>query len=199
MICKDSFEMLREKYGNGISSWTIWADAEEGKPKSGIADVSFFLEENILEQLNSHYIFVGLNAAENAGMEDAEAWQSFHSRNPKQSQDYKLRYALKGTRFWGSYITDAIKDYPKTDSGEVWQMLRNNPDVVEKNIRSLEDEIQYLDKGNTVVIAIGNKAYRILSKNLGKKYRICKIMHYSSYVGRETYRNIVLKQLQAVD
>lgn len=60
-------------------------------------------------------MFVGLNRsgkpkdgnAEKKPDKPKDPWFNFHAgRN-----DFKLRYALQGTRYWGSYITDAIKDY----------------------------------------------------------------------------------------
>ena len=39
--------------------------------------------------------------------EPGDPWFNFHAgRN-----DFKLRYALQGTRYWGSYITDAINQF----------------------------------------------------------------------------------------
>ena len=37
-------------------------------------------------------------------------WSNFHSDDNKRQNDYKLRFALMGTHFWGSYITDVIKE-----------------------------------------------------------------------------------------
>ena len=85
--------------------------------------------------------------------EPGDPWFNFHAgRN-----DFKLRYALQGTRYWGNYITDAIKDYQETNSGEVEKTLRKDPKRVDENLKGLREELELLG-GKPVLVALGYAA-----------------------------------------
>ena len=127
MIDPKRYNDLKQEYGNS-SSWTIWEE-EDDTPKSNTGNMSIFTE-TIYEQLNDKYVFVGLNVSSTP---DNTAWKNFHSDSPYQN-DYKLRYALSGTKFWGSYITDIIKDCPQVKSSEVRKYLRKNPQIIDDNL-----------------------------------------------------------------
>lgn len=113
MISQENYDILKEKYGDA-SSWAVWnTDYADSKPSHNINDLSVFDSPN-LSELNTGFVFVGLNRsgkpkngnAEKKPDKPKDPWFNFHAgRN-----DFKLRYALQGTRYWGSYITDAIKD-----------------------------------------------------------------------------------------
>lgn len=47
------------------------------------------------------------------------SWANFHSDDNKRQNDFKLRYALMDTPYWGSYITDVIKSHFDTISTNV--------------------------------------------------------------------------------
>lgn len=113
MISQENYDILKEKYGDA-SSWAVWnTDYADSKPSRNINDLSVFDSPN-LSELNTGFVLVGLNRsgkpkdgnAEKKPDKPKDPWFNFHAgRN-----DFKLRYALQGTRYWGSYITDAIKD-----------------------------------------------------------------------------------------
>ncbi len=110
MIKPETYNQIKKKYGKS-ASWAVWA--EEGRtPKSNISDLSIFNDSRILKILNPNYVFVGLNPS--VQDTDNETWRNFHSVDNKKQHDYKLRYALKNTKFWGAYITDVVPD--KKDS-----------------------------------------------------------------------------------
>ena len=94
MIDINRYNKLKDKCGKW-SSWAIWKEAGE-TPKSNTGDMSIFTE-TIYEQLNDKYVFVGLNVSSTP---DNISWKNFHSDSPYQN-DYKLRYALSGTKFGG--------------------------------------------------------------------------------------------------
>ena len=106
MITQEQYEELK-KYGY-YSSFTIWKDWKN------ISDLSIFDNDNINELLNDRYVFVALNPAEHPNNE-SRLFQNFHS-SYKHQRDFKLCYALNGTKYYGSYITDIFKSFVVTDS-----------------------------------------------------------------------------------
>ena len=191
---------LRDSFGM-YSSWTIWAEEDEGKPKSNIEDMSIFDDPKILDKLNNKYIFVGLNAAKHEHEDNTQyqPWNAFHSSDKKRQQDYKLRYALKGTPYWGSYMTDILKNYPETNSNKVIKYIRD----LNKSGNSFDND-QYLGgfikelaffEPKPTLIAMGNAVEKILRRHFSA-YNIIKIRHYSSWIGKEKYRACVLEQIK---
>ena len=187
MINESNYLELKEKFGH-IASWAIWKMPGE-KPKSNTSDLSVFNDEKILDTLNTNYVFVGLKAAPNHGNYNADEhdWHCFHSAYFRQN-DYKLRYALADTKFWGSYITDIIKEPEEIDSPK---------NFITKNIKLFEEELKLLGE-NPTLIAMGAETYDILNKYLGKKYKICNILSYAYRISKEKYREEVLTSLKNI-
>ncbi len=203
-ISKELYDKLRESFGM-YSSWAIWADAEENRPKSNIGDMSVFNDPNLLEKLNDKFIFVGLNAAEHSDKDSSlyRPWKAFHSTDDQKQQDFKLRFALKNTQYWGSYMTDILKGYEKTDSKEVEDYLRKleekNPDGIYNDtyIGGFIKELESYETAPTL-IAMGGVVERILYKYFSN-FKIVKIRHYSDYrLNKEDYRQEVLTLLKNV-
>lgn len=195
MIDVERYNKLKEMFGN-TSSWTIWKKAGS-TAKSNTDDMSIFDDEKICDKLNDNYVFVALNGSSTHGKQEDRPWKNFHS-SYRYQQDYKLRYALVNTKFWGSYITDIIKEFLEVDSSKVKSFLKKNPEVIEKNINMFENELNILSDKKPVLIAIGNVSYDILTNNLGDKYSIYKIKHYSYQIGQENYRKEVLSILDSI-
>ena len=154
-------------------------------------------DPNLLKILNTGYVFVWLNLSNthwNNWFNDSIDWSNFHSGYSLQN-DYKLRYALKDTKFWGSYITDLIKKYPEVDSNKVSSYLKKNPNIVEENIEYFKQEISYLWSG-LKLIALGSKTYKLLDKYLWESYKIFLIKHYSYRIWKENYKKEVLSILE---
>ena len=195
MLSKEIYELMKSKYGI-VGSWAVWTSASD-TPKSNTSDMSWLNSENLLDTLDTGYIFVGLNWSSTHGDQTLGGtlyWTNFHSSYVYQ-HDYKLRYALTNTRYWGSYITDLIKFYYEVDSAKVKKELKQNPQLITDNIRSFEEEIGYL-KENPVLVAMGSDTFNMLQKHLGHKYRVAQIRHYSSYISKDNYREEVLKALE---
>lgn len=201
MIDIKRYNKLKEEYGH-VSSWTVW-----GKPTSGITsnipDMTVFEDKNICNKLNDKYVFVGLNGSSTHGNLGDKAWQNFHS-NYKHQRDYKLRYALTDTKFWGSYITDIIKVFngdreesKEVNSKKFISKLRNHPEVVNENIEIFKIELSILSDKKPTLIAIGNDSYDLLKKHLNE-YNIYKIKHYSNWGGAEDYKNDVCSVLKEI-
>ena len=194
MIKQETYDLMKEKYGH-VGSWAVWRPAG-AKPKSNTEDMSWVKDDNLLDILDTGFIFVGLNWSSTHGDQSnggTIAWKGFHSGYAFQ-HDYKLRYALTDTRYWGSYITDLIKLYAEVDSSKVKSYLSKHPDEVKKNIVDFEEEISLLQK-DPVLVALGGTTYSYLCKYLGNKYRIASVKHYSYTISKEDYRNEVLSIL----
>lgn len=151
--------------------------------------------------MNTGFVFVGLNRsgkpkdgnAEKKPDKPKEPWFNFHAgRN-----DFKLRYALQGTRHWGSYITDAIKDYQETDSGEVEKTLGKEPERVNENLKGLREELELLG-GRPVLVALGYAAEKKLRSMRSEGYEVVRILHPAAFIGKKKYRDKVLKVLDNI-
>lgn len=191
-VSQEAYDTLMKKYGH-VSSWAIWA-LPGATPKSNTSDLSMFDTPDIVSRLNADYVFVGLNGSSTHGDQGTHVWTNFHSNNNLRQHDYKLRYALMNTPYWGSYITDIIKYFPEVDSEKVDEYLKDHPEVLRENVERFVEEISLLSD-NPTLIALGVKAYKILSENLGHKYKIVPVMHYSNRIGKEDYREKVLDAL----
>jgi hypothetical protein len=102
--------------------------------------------------------------------------------------DFKIRSALKGTRYSGSYMTDIIKDFEEKASGKMMRYLCNNRDFEHENIQILKTEIEVLGAGAPLLIAFGKDAEKIARRNRGNEFQIIGIPHYANYISREVYR-----------
>src|SRR5688572_14212356 len=129
MISIEKFVEIRERFGH-FASWAIWAD-EGMKPKSNIGDLSVLNpDENpkLLSALHANAILLGLNISRRI----ERPLGNFHDTRSKAT-DYRIRYALKGTSYWGSYMTDIIKDFEEKASGRMMSFLRSNNDFEQDN------------------------------------------------------------------
>lgn len=113
-IDKSKFEKIKKEYGH-YASWAIWS--EEGrKPKDNVGDLSIFKTKNInslIKKLKPNIILVGLNISRKTEY----SFGNFHDSSSR-AMDYKIRYALKDTPYWGAYMTDIIKDFEQKSIGE---------------------------------------------------------------------------------
>ena len=114
------------------------------------------------------------------------------------AQDYKTRYALEDTEFWGAYMTDIIKDYEEKISSNVKKYLNNNPDFEKENVDRFERELSDIQAVNPTIIAFGNESHRILNKHFKNKYKIYKVPHYSSNISKEQLREKFIEIQQKI-
>jgi len=183
---KEVYNKIEEKYSY-IGSFAIWSNK--------IDDVSIFEDEKIIERIKENIILVGLNISEKI----KNKFGNFHSKS-KYSKDYKLRYAIEGTKIEGGYITDIIKSYEEKIGNNVIRYIKNNKEFLEKNIRSFIEEIKELENEEVVIIAIGRKSKKILEEAKEeikkeikiKNDKIYMITHYSAMVKKEKIREEVI-------
>lgn len=195
MLEKEIYDIMKKRY------WRVWSWAvrweETTTPTSNTNDMTWVNNPNLLKNINTWYVFVWLNLSSthwDKWCNNDVAWSNFHSGYSHQ-QDFKLRYALKDTKYWGSYITDIIKDFPEVDSSKVWFYLNEHPEVILKNIESFKEEISYL-WNNLKLVGMGSKTYNLLNEYLWSEYKIFLIKHYSYTIWKEDYRKEVLSTLE---
>ena len=193
MLEKKQYDKLKQEFGTS-ASWAIW-QMPGVSPKSNMEDVSMFDNESILDRLNPAVVFVGLNPSgvHDGFMDESRPWCFFHSSNPR-GHDYKLRYALINTDFWGGYITDLIKDVLEVDSDKLDDHLKKHPEIIAANVKTFLYELSLLHK-DPLIVALGDRVYNYLVRFIGAGYRIIKIKHYSYRIGKEDYRRDALKAL----
>ena len=191
MIDIETFCKVREQFGK-FASWAVWAEAGKN-PKDSIDDLRVFnLNENpaLLETLHGNAILLGLNISRRI----ERPLGNFHDPRP-MATDFKIRYAFRGTPYWGSYMTDIIKDFEDKASGKMMGFLRNNPDFEKNSIRKLREEIDVLGVFSPLLVTFGKDAEIIAKRNLGQEFRIVGIPHYANFISKEDYRALVRKQL----
>ena len=194
MIRIETFDEIRERFGH-FASWAVWA--EEGKkPKDNVADLTVLNPDKnptLLDTLHGHSILLGLNISRRI----ERPLGNFHDSRP-MATDFKIRYALKGTNYWGSYMTDIIKDFEEKSSGKMMSYLRSNRDFELENLERFREEIQLLGYANPVLVTFGKDAEAITRRNLGQEFQIVGIPHYANYVSKEEYRAQVSAQLPKI-
>ncbi len=183
MISRQRFEAVKEKYGH-YSSWAVWC-AEGEAPKDGMGDISFFDDpsDDFLATLNPEVVLVGLNISRAI----ERPFGNFHPDYP-EAQDYKLRFALRGTGFWGGYLTDIIKDFEEKVSGKMWAYLRQHPEFEQENATIFCEELDAIGSTTPTLVALGVDSYAILTRNLGNRFQILNAPHYSMYISKDNYR-----------
>jgi len=184
IISIDSYNKIKDKYGN-ISSWALWTEKVDIRSKKGMEDISFFENpsQSTLEVLNPNIILVGLNISEKIG----RVFGNFHP-DKTSAQDYKTRFALHGTMFWGAYMTDVIKSYEEKIAGNLMKYLSKNKAFEMENIKMFEQELLDINSQNTIIVAFGNDSYNILKRNLKDKYKLYKVPHYSAFIQLDSLR-----------
>ena len=180
-MTKETFEKLQKKFGK-YGSWTIWDD--DGRTESDTSGMEW-AEKIAVSKLNTKFVFVGLNWSVNeANPNCGKPWWNSHGGK----NDYKLRFALKDSDFWGCYMTDLVKDCEEPDSSKVV--------VDDKSLKIFREEIALI--GKPVLIALGRKVESALKKNFGDEFEIVEIEHYANYGSKEDYKKSVMDALKKI-
>lgn len=192
---RELFETIAEKYGD-VASWAVWADAGI-KPKSNMGNIEIFdLDKNpsLLGILKTNVVMVALNFSR--PITCLESFKNFHDSSPS-ANDFKIRYAFKGTQFYGAYMTDIIKNLEMKDSKNVLELLKRSPDIVEANIRMFRQELADIRATEPIILAFGSATFELLKKNLNNNEysKLVKLTHYSHQICKEEYKKEVEKQL----
>jgi len=186
MITADEYKNISIKYGY-VASWAVWAKAG-CKPKSNIGKMEIFEDKNnLLKILKTNVVMVGLNFSREVKFE--KPFMNFHDSNP-HGNDFKIRFAFEETDYYGAYMTDLIKDLPMTSSKDVLIYLKDNPEVLKKQLVRFKEELKFINANKPTIIAFGKDVYNMLIKNLdANEYRsLIQITHYSHQISKEKYR-----------
>lgn len=192
-MTRETYEKLL-KFGDQ-GSFTLWEKENPEDEKAGLSDMTLFKDENLLARLKSNLVFVSMNLSKEVERQDGYKgpWWNFHSELGGNT-DVKLRSAFQAAKFNGYYITDLIKDYPETNSQKLVEMVRDHPEVLDRNMEILLDELSCFEE-KPVVVALGSWVYDKLraKKRLGKDYTVLKLNHFSNWaVGKDEYTKLVL-------
>ncbi len=191
MIKRENYAILKEKYGN-IASWAIWDDDD-------ISGQDWCLnDDELMKNIETKYVLVALNphGNENANQskeqDNTSPWRhNFHT----SANDCDLRDAIRGTSFWGSYITDLFKRKPS----EGQNSLKIEEKDIIKSVKELEDEIALISD-NVILIALGDKVFNYLNKYLSGPYVIRKIRHFSyRFLDPKEYHKEIVDLIQRLD
>ena len=186
MSTREKFDSIKEKYGR-VASWAIWAH-EDKEPKSNMGDLTVLdpeINKNLLSELNPNVVLVALNFSEDV---NHKPFENFHAGG--KFKDFKTRYAIRDSPYWGGYMTDIIKNHPEKKSNELVKYLKTHPDEVQSNVESFRQELRDIGAKKPRLIAFGNAVYDILKRNL-PEFEIVKITHYAHFVSKEKYREEV--------
>lgn len=199
MVSKTLYESITVKYGS-VASWAVWAKARVN-PTSNISDISVLdpsLNPEILELVTTDIIMVGLNLSQKGASESA--FMNFHSENP-YGKDYKIRFAFEGTKFYGAYMTDIIKDLPMPNAYSVVRHLRDNPSVISEQIDRFREELKFIGASKPILLAFGRDTFNILQGNLHRDeyLALVQLTHYSHQINKENYRQDTLKRLEVLN
>lgn len=189
-ISKEVYSQLQEQFWD-VASWTIWIPPRYGT-KDNMGDLSVFDSPDLLDKLNTNYMFVGLcgSGVHDAYVDKSKPWWNFHSSYPK-GNDYRLRDATVGTPAEGSYITDFIKYHDELDGDVAVRYIESNPEALKKVLSAIMKEIELLG-GNPIIFALGARCYNLVKKYLPKRLRVIKVPHYSGPVNAEMMKAKIL-------
>ena len=195
MIDIARYRRIRRHHG-GHGSWAVWAEPSSG-PKSNIGDLGILdprVNDRLLGTLRADVVMIGLNISRPF----SEPFRNFHDKNPR-ANDYKIRFAFAGTRYYGAYMTDIIKDLPMVDSAALLNRLKTEPGLIRKNVDLLRRELGFLGAEAPLLLAFGHAAYSLLANNLaaGERSGLIKLTHYAHWMGQERYREKVLGEIGA--
>lgn len=196
MISLEHFEKIKCRYGSQ-ASWAVWGKRGE-RPKDGMDDLSMFEGlklKNTLEQIHTKYILVGLNISTSS---IRNKLQNFHGKN---GEVYKVRFALEGTKLWGSYMTDILKDFPESKAVNVERFLMSEEGQEREkiNIKTFNEEMEYVQGINSHFIAFGDTVFNLLNKYYKNSNQITKIPHYGYRVPKEVYRCMLHTIIEQID
>lgn len=189
------FRLIENKYGY-VASWALWKPADD-KPKSNMSDMDILnpdKNKDLLSSIKTNIVMVGLNFSRNVKFD--KPFQNFHDKSP-HANDFKIRYAFDNTPYYGTYMTDIIKNLEMVSSKDVLTYLKNNPSVIKQNISCFKEELQTIKSNKPILLAFGSDSYRLLKDNLDSSFYtyLIKLIHYSHQISKEDYKREVHKQI----
>lgn len=192
-ISRSHFDQIKERWGS-YSSWAVWAPLQpDDRPTARIGDISVLDPDaniGLLDTLKTDVVLLGLNASSRDF--EPEPFRNFHDPSGN-AKDFKLRYALSGTDYEGAFMTDVLEGLPETNSAVVRRFIKTNPPVLQEHFERLDEKLRDLRTADPLVIALGGQAFGLARRHIGRSSRLVQVTHYSHFMGREEYRESLLK------
>lgn len=194
-ITRERFDAIKNAWGH-VGSWAVWADAAPGAGvKSGIGDLSVLDPDTnpaLLHTVTGDVVMLGINGSDAHG---TRTFGNFHDPSPRANH-FKLRFAYRGTPYWGAYLTDAFKNLPAYGAKRTIDYVRTHPDVARQQLGRLREELCALGSDDPLLIAFGRDLHALLIEQWGAEYRIVGVPHYAHFLSKENYR---AQALEAID
>lgn len=193
VIGRSTFDLVKRRHGDH-ASWAVWAEPTD-RSKLNMGDLSVFdPDENptLLEILRNDVVMLGLNLS--AEMPEPAPFRNFHCAG--RCQDYKTRFAVAGTQYWGAYMTDLIKDRPMLEAKDLMGELRAHPSVVKENVEGLLAEFIDLGADRPTILTFGVDVTKLVEGQfpLQKLGRLIPLRHYSDFISPLQYREEFLSR-----
>jgi len=180
-----------------ISSWAVWGKVTPTVRFHRHSNLTLPVRDPALQQvLRSDVVFLGLNPG-NVANRGVAPWAMFHT-GPRHN-DHFIAEALRGTPYWGSYMTDLFRQVESRSS-----LVRNNSGDIE----TLLAQIAVVNGGQPVhLIPFGVKARKSLCAHKerlassGLVAQVTEIPHYGGSNGNihkndiDVYRALVHQKL----
>ena len=95
-------------------------------------------------------------------------------------------------------MTDIIKGVVEVDSKNIPKHLKKNPGALANSLEIFRQELRDLATASPLILAFGRIAYDIIKENLSSSEycKLIRLTHYSHQIGKEKYRETVLKEIQ---
>ncbi|WP_032775843.1 hypothetical protein [Lacticaseibacillus paracasei] len=194
-ISEATYKTLQTKYAK-YGSWALWQQPTTvkglRKAECGIDSFTPQLASATFRQahLTNAGIVVALNWAGRGPYGDT-AWVNFHDTR-STSQDYKVAQMLVGTPFEGSYMTDAIKNFPETNGATALKTIKQpeNAAQLATNAAMLQNEIDLIQP--QYLIIFGHAAEDLVNFMQARQLlqlnqtQCVEIDHYAASLSYET-------------
>ena len=182
-VSEDQFCKLREQCGDQ-SSWAVWNGADDrGRFKCPLDILDPTINRDLISSLNNNYIFLGLNISKPI----EKPLANFHPMAWKHENN-RLDLVLRGTKFWGSYMTDLVRQVVKANGADLQRRIRQDPKLLVDGIKALKADIEILRMDKPIIFALGAICHnQLTSKDLPSSWRIHRLTHYAARMGTNNY------------
>ncbi|GAA5100180.1 hypothetical protein [Wohlfahrtiimonas larvae] len=186
--------LSNKNYGQ-YASWALYdvSDEQINNGKIEKKDVGFEpFKNNFKEKINFNGIFLALNcAARDIQVDD---WSIFHDIR-SMSQDYKIPYMIKNTKYEGSYMTDLFKGIHMTESDKFNEAIKKpeNQSIYASSIASFQEEYDLIKP--EAIICFGGDVEKYLKRmikkgelKVDKEVNIIRLTHYAHYMSIDGFK-----------
>ncbi len=182
---ENEFQLLENKYGS-YGSWAVWSDSKRQEKSTSV------IREN-LSDLNSRNILIGLNISA-----DIDTWGNFRGGR----HDRKLKYAFNNSFIRGAYMTDLFKNITEAKSNNIPKLLRQNPDIITRNVSMFIDEMRDLKISSATRFIVLGTEKSILAKYFKSHFQgffpANPVMYHRHYSSRGTDKDWVESMWKAL-